>query len=41
MCGSYQDYQDYRAQEQILEEAGIRVFETNEHCARAAVAVVK
>ncbi|MGQ4575518.1 acyl-CoA synthetase FdrA [Dermabacteraceae bacterium P7006] len=41
ICGSYQDYQDYRAQEQILEEAGIRVFETNEHCARAAVAVVK
>lgn len=41
VCGSYEDYQGYDKQVQILEDAGITVFETNEHCARAAVAVVK
>ena len=41
ICGSYQDYQGYDEQARILEDAGISVFETNEHCAQAAVAVVQ
>lgn len=41
ICGSYEDYQGYKEQVKILEDAGITVFETNEHCARAAVAVVQ
>ncbi len=40
ICGSFEDYQGYETQKEILEAAGITVFETNEQCARAAVAVV-
>ena len=40
ICGSYEDYQGYDKQKDILEAAGIIVFETNEQCARAALAVV-
>ncbi len=40
ICGSYYDYQGYDTQKEILESAGITVFETNEQCARAAVAVI-
>lgn len=41
ICGSVDDYQGYDAQRAVLESAGIRVFETNEHMAQAAVSVVR
>lgn len=41
ICGSHNDYQGYEEQKNILEAAGITVFDTNEQCARAAVAVVE